>query len=149
MHYYPVGFVNSKAPEGNSTDQLDYSFVDNNITGDKQYYRLRQYDIDGKSQLSNVIVIRSINPDKFVLAGLYPNPVSNKLLIEIESPVRDMIKITAVNNTGQNVKEKIAVTEKGINTIDLNVHDLVPGIYILKVSSLNGSLITGRKFVKQ
>lgn len=147
-HFDPVAFVNSKANGGNSAVQLNYELADNNITGDKQYYRLKQYDFDGKNQLSNVILIRNTNPATFVLAGLFPNPVTNRLLVEIQAPYRDEIKITAVNNIGQVVKEKTAVVEKGVNTIDLDVQNLVPGIYILRVTTKVNRGTAAGKFLK-
>ncbi|MDP4261825.1 MAG: T9SS type A sorting domain-containing protein [Bacteroidota bacterium] len=149
LHYDPISFINSKANGGNSDTRLDYEYTDDNITGDKQYYRLNEYDIDGKSHFSNVILVRNNNPSHLVVAGLYPNPVTSALQAAIQSPYRDDIKFFVLNSLGQVVKEKSAVVERGINTIDLDTQNLLPGIYIVKVrSQANNEIATG-KFVKQ
>ena len=41
-----IGFVFSKASEGNSTQKLQYSYTDNNPLHGDNYYRLKQYDLD-------------------------------------------------------------------------------------------------------
>jgi len=57
INYTSIGFVNSLATGGNSNDQLSYRFTDNTPAGVKQYYRLRQEDLDGRSKLSNIVLI--------------------------------------------------------------------------------------------
>lgn len=149
IHFISIAFVNSKAIDGNSSTQLDYGFVDDNPNGSRQYYRLKQYDIDGRYEWSNVILIRHNEPATMVLAGLYPNPVSGILLVEVQSPYRDAVRIVVCDMSGKQVKEKSAVVEKGINTIDLNVYDIPAGMYILKLmSEVKGETATG-KFLKQ
>lgn len=65
-----IGFVKGK---GTTTQISSYSFVDNELTAGKVFYRLKQIDLDGTFKYSDVIEIESL-PLEFSLAQNYPNP---------------------------------------------------------------------------
>ncbi|HEX7846469.1 MAG TPA: T9SS type A sorting domain-containing protein, partial [Chitinophagaceae bacterium] len=48
------GFVNSKAPGGNSNSQLSYSYLDANAYTDTSYYRLKIVDLNGGFTYSEI-----------------------------------------------------------------------------------------------
>jgi hypothetical protein len=53
--FISVGFVPSANKGGNSSNKTDYIFVDNNIpSGEEVRYRIRQVDLDGKSDYSTI-----------------------------------------------------------------------------------------------
>lgn len=54
LNWSVIGLVEGA---GNSTVQNDYSFIDNDLTGGVQYYRLQQVDFDGSFYYSNVRVL--------------------------------------------------------------------------------------------
>ena len=67
-----LGFVNGY---GNSNSPKFYSFSDDiNLLNGKYRYRLKQIDIDGKFEYSNIIELAISAPDKFTLDQNYPNP---------------------------------------------------------------------------
>ncbi|HEX7846465.1 MAG TPA: T9SS type A sorting domain-containing protein [Chitinophagaceae bacterium] len=51
------GFVNSKAPGGNSTAKLSYSYLDQNSYADTSYYRLKIVDNTGNFTYSETIAV--------------------------------------------------------------------------------------------
>ena len=66
-----LGFVEG---HGNSNSPKDYSFIDQNVSGGKYSYRLKQIDTDGKFEYSKVIEVDLGSPAKFELSQNYPNP---------------------------------------------------------------------------
>ena len=121
VNYAAIGFVNSLAVNGNSDASLTYSFTDANPTDSKQYYRLRQQDINGVSRLSNVIVIKGEKVNTLTIDGLYPNPVSSQLNVAVSSPVRGTVTLQVVDMTGRILSQQVKAIAEGSNTVSLNV----------------------------
>ncbi|NOT52610.1 MAG: hypothetical protein HOP10_15205, partial [Chitinophagaceae bacterium] len=71
-NYVALGFVNSLAPGGNSATELSYTFSDNNLSGSRQYYRLKQVNLDNSSKYSNIVLIKGDRGMQMTIDGLYP-----------------------------------------------------------------------------
>lgn len=145
--YNSIGFVNSLANGGNSSVQLNYAFTDNNVTGLRQYYRLRQVDIGGNSKLSNIVLIKSDKPTLITLDGFFPNPATTTINMLIGSPVKDRIIVMVTDMSGRTVIAKYMNVETGNNTLPLDISALAGGNYMIKLISSDGEVVTG-KFVK-
>lgn len=149
-NYAPIGFVNSSAPNGNSTATLKYTFTDNALTGNKQFYRLRQVDIDGRSKLSNIVIIKDDSrPASLTIDGLFPNPANAEVNIIAASPIRDQITVIVMDATGRTVLENVVSVESGSNTIQLNINKLTNGTYLVKLVCKSNCNTATAKFVKQ
>jgi len=148
VSYSPIGFVNSLANGGNSSNQLNYTFADNNVSGSKQFYRLRQVDISGRSKLSNIILIRSDKPAVLTINGMFPNPATTMLNLMVGSPARDKISVVITDISGKTVMQQSLIVETGNNTLPVNISTLAGGTYIVKMISSDGEVTTG-KFVKR
>ena len=148
VHYSSIGFVNSLANGGNSNVTLNYAFTDNNVTGAKQFYRLRQADLNGGSKLSNIVLLKSDKPTLITLDGMFPNPAVSVVNMMIASPVRDKVLMTLVDMSGRTVLQKQLNVETGSNTLPVDVSGLAGGTYMVRLQSGNGEVTTG-KLVKQ
>ena len=149
VNYVSIGFVNSLAVGGNSADNLNYTFVDNAPAGNKQYYRLRQLDFDGRSKLSNVVMIKGDKPVILTIEGLFPNPANSLVNVQVAAPVRDKVTLAVVDITGRTVLQKVIALETGSNTIPVDISQLTNGSYMVRlVCSGNCETAVGR-FVKQ
>lgn len=147
--YSDLGFISSRANGGNSNDPLAYAFTDNAPAGNKQYYRLRQEDLDGRQQYSNIVLIKGVKATTLVINGLMPNPASTDINVLLDAPVKDRITVLVMDATGKTVLQKNTNVETGSNTISLNIRSLPNGPYLVKlVCSSNCESATG-KFVKQ
>jgi PKD repeat protein len=146
---YPVlGFVNSLAAGGSSNSELNYNFSDNN-PGVRNYYRLRQVDLNGRSKLSNIVLIRGNKPLRLMIGGLFPNPANTELNVIIDAPTRDKVTMLIMDATGKSVIEQVVRVEAGSNTIPVMIGTLTNGTYLVKlVCNSNCETATG-KFVKQ
>ncbi|MFZ1289323.1 MAG: T9SS type A sorting domain-containing protein [Melioribacteraceae bacterium] len=83
---------------GNSNSPIYYFYKDNSITNSGKYlYRLKQIDIDGKFEYSDVIETIISAPENFELAQNYPNPFNPSTTIKYSIP-------SNVKNESSNVK---------------------------------------------
>jgi len=117
--------IGNVSAAGNSTGIQHYDYPDHIPANGMNYYRIRQYDNDGKYSYSKIVsVFISVETKSFKLIA---NPVVNKTLqLEINSSSNQII--TLISNEGMIVwrKEFIQVT----HTVDLN--SLSKGVYFLK-----------------
>jgi hypothetical protein len=149
QNFSSIGFVNSLAPGGNSANALQYYFTDNNFTGDKQYYRLKQTGLDGRIKMSPVVLIKSSMPALLTLSGVFPNPAGHFVNLMIESPVRNEFTVHLTDINGKLLQTKKIIAEQGTTVIPFNTEQLAGGTYLLKVICGNGCENAVRKFVKQ
>jgi hypothetical protein len=142
-----IEFVNSKAEGGNSTRTMNYTFTDNSAFATTTFYRLKQMDKDGKVQFSNIVMIRGTRATNVEIAGIYPNPVMNKLNLVIASPVLSNATVIVTDLAGKVVMQKVIQLVSGDNNLPLDVKQIANGTYNLKVISASGN--SNVKFVKQ
>lgn len=149
INYTVIGFVNSLGSGGNSNSELNYSFTDFNVTSKKNYYRLRQVDMDNRSKLSNIILIKSDTKLALAIDGLSPNPATAVLNVLLNAPAREIVVLVVTDLTGRVMKQQIANTESGSNTIAVDLVKLSRGYYFIKVLSVTTGETTTAKFIKQ
>jgi hypothetical protein len=142
-----IGVVFAK---GNSTENNSYAYPDAAINTTKEgivYYRLRSVDVDGKSQVSDVKLIRISKQNEQVASIVsYPNPVVNELRVTIPTNWQGKkVSYEVLNNSGQPAYRKEAGSSSQTETI--GVAQLSPGFYIVKVSC-NGE-VAQQKIIKK
>ena len=127
--YKTVAFVDSKAPGGNSNGaQLSYSFDDvENLPNGVAYYRLRQVDFNGKSDYSEIKAIRSNSKALFI--SVYPNPSRGTTNVAIPEGV-GVVDVALEDFTG-----KLVQRWNGVNTRNLQLTNLKPGMYMLRLNA--------------
>lgn len=149
VNYSSIGFINTQAVGGTSSDMLNYAFTDLSPAGSRQYYRLRQEDIDGRSKLSNIVLIRGDKPVSLSIDGLFPNPANTVVNVLIAAPGRDQVKVIITDMAGRTMLQKQVSVETGANTVPVDISKLTNGTYLVKlVCTHDCETVTG-KFVKQ
>lgn len=131
-----IGFVASKAPDGNSKLPLQYQFEDKNMGGGKQFYRLKQIDKDGNISLSEVRWVEKGNNATFV-ANLRSNPITEQVSVRINSMQKGNVMITLVNASGAVLMSANKDLESGENLVNLPANSLPKGIYFVTVRDNN------------
>ena len=76
---------------------------------------------------------------------LYPNPASEFVYLNFNSATEGLVNIQIVNSIGQFVKQHPVNTIKGHNQFKIQVADIRPGMYILRINK--GDLNLTKKFV--
>jgi hypothetical protein len=79
-------------------------------------------------------------------ASIYPNPAANEVFITLPATATPA-NISLLNALGQPVKTQLLTTASG--TISLPLNEVLPGIYLLKITDKNGSLLSTQKIIKQ
>ena len=80
---------------------------------------------------------------------VYPNPVSQQITVSFELGTVGEYSIGIVNQLGQLVHiSETTGFATGLNTVEMDVHDLVNGLYLVTINDASGSIIGRRVVVK-
>jgi len=144
VDYKEIGIV---VASGGNNVKTTYNFSDeiNNKATGIVYYRLKMVDSEGRSQRSQVRMIRIGEEKDKIRLDTYPNPVTSELRITLPLAWQNAtVSFDLYNANGQVVKHMVAA--KSNQTEILNVNDLRNGLYIMKVS--NGNETAVQRIVK-
>lgn len=105
------------------------------------YYRLRMVDKDGTFAYSNV---RSVTFEGLAESTLsvFPNPASDRLYVSNA----EINKLKTLTIVAQNGKELIT---SPVSTSGVSIKSLQPGLYLVKLLSLDGSLSTHKLIISK
>ena len=133
--YQTIGFVDGN---GTSTNRLTYNFVDDNLTDNRYYYRLKQIDFDGSIEYSNEVFVEIGNLNDFQLYQNYPNPFNPSTKIKYYIPQNSFVKITLHDILGSEIRTLVNENaQPGNYEILLDGSDLSSGMYFVRLSSEN------------
>ncbi|MDK9698907.1 MAG: T9SS type A sorting domain-containing protein [bacterium] len=131
-----VSRVNSRAPGGNSSSRVRYSFEDMNVVNGTTYeYRVIDVNIDG-IPLSNSLVV-SATPSAPVIAEYalshYPQPFNPETRINYTVKDAGVVTLTVTNIMGQSVATLVSEHKlAGNHSVTWNAGNLPSGIYFLR-----------------
>ncbi len=92
---------------GNSSSLTNYSFLDSTSLNSIVYYRLQQVDIDGKTSVSSVLVIKN-ELQSNTLLNIYPNPISgNKLVVNFKNVPVGIYTLSIKNINGVTIHQQV------------------------------------------
>ena len=137
INFTEIGKVSAA---GNSTSDISYSFADPNLGVGTSYYRLAQYDIDGKVHYSET---KTLSRDGVTGIKVVPNPNNGSFQVVLEGLGEKSAKLVLLNSLSQAVYS--AETNGGSSGI--NIQHLSSGVYYLQVVSENGIIV--EKIVKE
>lgn len=132
-----VGFIDSKAPGGTTTEPLRYQFVDEEppYEADTLGYRLRQVDVDGTATVSETVRIER-SPDKVELRKPFPNPTRTQATIRYDIPRPQRVRLELYDLTGRRVRSVAdGQKEGGRHQVSLDVSELPSGLYFYQLSA--------------
>ncbi len=96
-----IGFVNGR---GNSNSPKKYSFIDKSLySSGKYFYRLKQIDLDGKFNYSEIISVESGVPSTIKLNQNYPNPFNPSTVISYTLSERVFVDLKVYNVLGREI----------------------------------------------
>ncbi len=119
---------------GNSVNHIDYSVVDAEKMNGTVYYKLMQYDIDGKLKEYGPIS-SSCNLLNEMVVKTFPNPSSQEFYVEIISPESTTTVISIVDAHGKTVYSRTVDTDKGVNLYSFEDLNILPGMYYIQISN--------------
>jgi hypothetical protein len=153
VNYTTLGFIKSQAPGGNSATPMNYAITDYNPNGGRQYYRIRMIDMDNRSKLSNIVLIKGDRPMLISFGEVFPNPASELVNVLIDAPGKNNLVMVVTDIAGRNILKQEVHVESGSNTIPININKLSSGTYIVKLicpdNHLDNCTAAVGKFVKK
>ena len=122
---------------GQSNSDTHYMFSDANPVHGNNFYRLKMIDFDNTFAYS---IIRNVNLDKKSDLAIisYPNPVSDRVYIQM----KDWTQVKTIQLIGANGQIIYDSFGKLVNQI--NVKNLATGVYVLRLTLRDGSVVTGK-----
>jgi hypothetical protein len=122
-----IGFAPSLAPNGNSSNLLNYTRNDNNNYTGKTYYRLKQEDLDGQFAVSAIRMVTGEN-SKTVVLKAWPIPAQGHFFVSVEGIEKDML---LVYDASGKLQQQSPVSGHTQHQVD----HLPAGTYILRLAS--------------
>jgi N-acetylmuramoyl-L-alanine amidase len=121
--YGTVGFVATKAPDGNSSMPINYQFREANMAKDNSWYRIVQIDKDGTRTVTSAKGVRGL--EEISKMTVYPNPAKsgNMNVLFGSSAIRHIV-ITDLSG-------KIIKQWNDYHDDNMTISGLHTGIYIL------------------
>jgi hypothetical protein len=132
VDFKTIAQVITKAPNGNSQIELNYSFEHKTPSIGHNYYRLQQVDIDHQISIHAKVVDLIWGADGSTV-NLYPNPTQDVLNIDLYTTKPQNTIVKVMDMSGRLVKEIQARSEAGMNTYNLNLAELASGLYTVQV----------------
>jgi hypothetical protein len=134
-----IGFVNGA---GNSQTSRDYQYLDQNLPAGTYFYRLRQVDLDGHSQLSKVVDVTFSGSIALDLKQNRPNPFNNTTTVDVVIPKSCRVQLMLYDQMGRPVQTLMDEEKSpGTFSIQVNRNGLSSGIYYYKLNALGQSIV--------
>ncbi|RKY92344.1 MAG: hypothetical protein DRQ01_06440 [Ignavibacteriae bacterium] len=128
-----VGFVPG---HGTSAETHSYSFVDQSLAAGSYAYRLKQIDLDGTYEYSNIVNVEIITPIEFELSQNYPNPFNPSTTIKFSIPEGSQVSLKIYNSLGQEIKILVnQFMEAGVHNVNFNAVGLNSGMYFYRLNA--------------
>lgn len=143
FHFVTVNFARASSKTNfikkyHLPDYNDYSGI--------SFYRIKQLNSDTTHTYSNIVSVKGYDAIPF---KMYPNPVSDRLWIEITARHRGNAFITIYDATGKILHySSTTCTEKRLVLQSINVSKLATGFYQVSILMPDKTFLTS-KFVKE
>ncbi|MBO9631790.1 MAG: T9SS type A sorting domain-containing protein [Chitinophagaceae bacterium] len=137
-NFEKIGWVNG---HGTMEGMNRYSFTDKAPFAGRNFYRLRQVDIDNNPKLSEILVANTKN---IMNLSITPNPVDNILYVEMDE--KNIASLKIVDMQGRMMWKSEGARFTSIMAVP--VQRLVKGAYLLEAVDKQGNRQT-EKFIKK
>lgn len=126
VNFSSIGKVNAA---GNSATLRKYGFTDNNPATGRNFYRLRQVDLDDQFEYSKTI---SVNMAANAAVSIYPNPVQSNMMVEYPKVGKGAIyKVLSVDGRVM----QSGTLQENSSQQNINLSNLQRGNYLLVIQN--------------
>jgi hypothetical protein len=128
----------------NSNQVSNYQFNTRHYRLGKNFYRLKQVDVDGHATISSIATILI---DQQMVLSLAPNPASTQLNVSVYQPVSGRLQLTLTTLTGQQVWATMIAGNTSNGVVHLPA--LTKGVYVAAITNSKGEKLFVNKLVIQ
>jgi hypothetical protein len=124
-----IGYIDAA---GNSSSLHQYAFTDKTLAKPKNYYRLNEMDVDGRSSYSKTVMISNTGSEASFTVS--PTPFTTGLDLVFDHPLEGKTSIRLLDMTGKALfrQENTPAGQDHLH-LDLSGLDLAAGLYLLEV----------------
>jgi hypothetical protein len=130
---------------GNSNQIESYEFIDEKPVFGRQFYRITQTDIDGKSQTFRVVGVTltaaALEANSY---KIYPNPSSGQVKVFSENANLEQAEVTIINQQGQ---EMMRFQDVNGRLFEVDLSHLPKGLYLIRIK--NNHQLVSKKLILQ
>ena len=130
--------------KGASTLIQTYGLIDMHPLPGTSYYRLKEYDKDGRVTYSNTVSVTFASNGSITI---HPNPVKNNITVLIQSPFNSQAIFQITDITGRVLSTQSTKVIEGTNSVLLPAAFLPKGVYVLKI--IQNDQVQSLKFLKR
>jgi len=116
---------------GTKSTETEYEYLDTDFEPGKNYYRLKQMDLNGEVQY----FVPAIVNNEFDGHYVYPNPVNDEALVVLGSSSEGTASIVVVDATGKEIYRGSESVVKGMNDLKINTADFKAGMYYVTITN--------------
>lgn len=138
-----IGFVASKGENGNATEALSYAFEHNAAKNGKNYYRLRQVDLDGTATLSKTVSV--LLQSGAAMVQLYPNVIDQGASRFTLAGLSGNSEISVFNITGA----RVIYFSSANDTEVIDMAGLASGTYQVLIRDFDSKTVNTEKVIKR
>jgi hypothetical protein len=134
INFTNIGWVDGA---GNSSTILNYNLDDNDVFANKiYYYRLRQVDYDGQSDLTNIVSAIITDNTVFVVSEFMPNPTEGTSSFTVLTSTNRDINLVVYNTLGQIISDSRLIAEGNkTNKFEINLSEMAAGTYYAVITT--------------
>ncbi len=136
--YHSIAKIPGK---GNTSSASYYAINDEQVSpGIKYYYRIKQTDLDGRVRYSS-LAMATLTGEHYFTVVVKPNPVKDRLYMEILSSKKQSVQIVILDATGKRygIAKSINVGPSG-TPYSSDVAGYPAGLYVAKVIAADGTV---------
>jgi len=142
IRWESIDFIDGK---GTSDQETKYTYQDKSPAVGISYYRLKQVDFDGGSEVFKIQVIE-LKGKEDIQVQVFPNPVSGPASIFINSQITGTLEVKFYNILGQEVQQKSLDVTPGETVIIMETAHLARGTFQV-VLMHDGMLLSNNRLV--
>lgn len=127
--------VGEVAGRGTVTSITNYNYQDavQQVNAPVLYYKLRQVDIDGKSEFTKTVVVR-LQTQNIQLASIAPNPVQGQARLTLQLEKRAPVMVRILDQSGKELARKSYQGQAGTNAYTIEeTASLNKGMYLVEI----------------
>jgi hypothetical protein len=119
----------------NILSMSEYNYIDeDDLTGGTYYYKIKQFDYDGKFNFSPRV---SIKKEATLQTRMYPNPTTSATKIEYVAENDGILVVNVIDVTGKVIHTQSTQVEEGSGLIGLDISTLPEGVYNVTIELNN------------
>lgn len=128
---------------GMTSNEKSYRFLDTGVGESKVFYRLKQIDLDGMTNLSQTVMVHKTNLNQFMVVAMSSTTFDKNFELTVEIIDDIPIEYEIYTLQGDFIRQSKEELTYGLNDININMEDEKEGFYkiILRIKEEEENLI--------